>query len=248
MALGSCRASRSRGTNIQAQTFLARISGNGDVRWLRAINEIGQSSCDDVVVTSDGDIVAVRTARDNADFTEGAIAKGIKEKPHSGGSGSTLWLARYAGDGTRRWGRAIGETLLGDQPSLAADRDGNVVLAAAIMDPLDLEPRPVGPDGAVMVATIDRDAKVLGMLVALGGAYAPRAAVDAGNGVVFGFSTIKVVKVAGMTIQPATGTPWRRWFVSHCHFQHRKASPVAQPTQTSPDLGGHGMNLDTRSW
>jgi len=193
---------------VTGKTFLARIGGDGTVRWVRAINEVGYSSCDDLVVTSDGDIVAGGTAVEDADFTPGAIAKGVKGKDDPGGGTlSALWLARYAGDGTRRWGRLIGETILGDHPSLAADRDGNAILVAAITGPLDLGHGPVGPDGAVMAATIDRDAKVRGMLVAHGGAYSARGAVDPANGLLFGFSTSDPVKVAGMTIQPPGKTP-----------------------------------------
>ncbi len=192
---------------ISAGSFLARIGPGRAVRWLRAINELGATLCEDLVVTSDGDIVAAGTAGDNADFTEGAIAKGIAEKPFRGFRGSDLWLARYAADGTRRWGRTIGETILGDHPSLTADREGNAILTAAIMDPLDLGHGPVGPDGAVMAATIDRDAKVLGMLVAHGGAYSARGAVDAANGLLFGFSTSDPVKIAGMTFEPKGRVP-----------------------------------------
>ena len=115
-----------------------------------------------------------------------------------------LWLARCAG--TRRWARRIGETILGDRPSLAADHDGNVTFAAAIMHPLDLGHGRIGPDCAVMVATIDRDAQVRGMLVAKGGASRPRAAVDPDNGVVFGFTTSDPVTVAGMKIEPPRGS------------------------------------------
>ena len=62
-------------------------------------------------------------------------------------------------------------------------------------------------DIAVMAATIDRDAKVRGMLVAEGGASGPRVAVDAANGLLFGFSTSDPVRVAGITVKPPGKTP-----------------------------------------
>lgn len=195
-------------TKLNARTFLARFGSDGALRWARAVNELGNTSCESVAVTSDGDIVAVGAGADNANFTEGAVAKGMSathgSDEHAVGTnvGTKLWLARFSGDGTRRWARAIGEVELGGRPTLDADRNGNALLAVSTTTVLDLGHGPVGPDGGVILASIDRDAKVTGLLKASGGGDA-RAVVDAQNGVVFALILSAPASVAGFSFEPS---------------------------------------------
>lgn len=201
------------GTKLQAYSFLARIGADGNVRWVRAINELGHTSCEDVVVTSDGDVVAVGLAPANADFTEDAIAKGMKLEgtdDFGGGTrvGSKLWLARFAGDGKRRWVRAVGDVGLAPDASLAADRQGNVLLATAVSERLDLGHGPVGPADGNLVAAIDRDANVTGLAVVTGDAYSLRVAVDTRDGLVLAFQLKKSASFAGVTVMSSKASEY----------------------------------------
>ncbi len=190
------------GTTIEGQTFLARVGADGKLAWLRYINEVGDASCDDVVVTSDGDIVAAGVANENVDLSEGARAKGVKVASSGGMGLDRLWLARYAGDGTRRWARVAAESIVGFSADIDADRSGNVLLATNIATSLDLGHGPIGPkDGSVLIATIDREANVTG-LVTTKGVNTERAVFDTQDGVVMVFASSAPISVAGVSFTP----------------------------------------------
>jgi hypothetical protein len=189
------------GRAIEGSVFLARIRNDGTLAWVRYIAEVGDARCDDVVITSDGDIVASGVANKNVDFSEGAKARGVEAKS-SGGSGLTrLWLARFGADGTRRWVRPISTGVVGFSSDLDRDREGNVVLVSTVNSPLDLGDGPVGPDRNTIVATINREGHVTGML-ATDPVIQYRVAVDDQHGLVFVFETDDPIRVAGVAFEP----------------------------------------------
>jgi voltage-gated potassium channel Kch len=189
------------GRALEGKLFLARIRNDGTLAWVRYIAEVGDAVCDDIVITSDGDIVASGVANKNVDFSEGAKARGVPVKS-SGGSGlDRLWLARFGADGTRRWVRPISTGVVGFSSDLDRDREGNVVLVSTVNSPLDLGDGPVGPDRNTIVATITLEGHVTGML-ATDPVLQYRVAVDDQHGLVFVFETDDPIRVAGVAFEP----------------------------------------------
>lgn len=191
------------GTEIEGTTFLARIGSDGKLKWLRYINEVGESVCEDVVVTSDGDVVATGKTNAMVDLSEGAKARGVKV-PSSGGFGlglDRLWLARYSGDGARRWARVIAESTVGFSADLDVD-GGNALLISGVATSFDLGHGPVGPkDGATLVLSIDRDANVNGALRFSEHPNTERIAVDGDHGLVVAFAASAPLTLAGVRFE-----------------------------------------------
>lgn len=186
----------------EGKTFLARLDAKGEPRWVRSITELGRTICSEIEVAPDGDIVAVGVADENADFTEGAVAKGIKLKPADTGMGvgPDLWLARYSDSGERRFGRTVSTMLPGNAGSIAIDRDSNVLLVAPVRRPLDLGKGPIGPgDKDAVLASIDRAGNVRGILPIVGTSRSSVAA-DPSGAIFLGVSLDADATVAGQPI------------------------------------------------
>ncbi len=189
-----------------AGVVLARIDPTGTPKWVRSVNDLGWASCSSIAVTPDGDIVVAGLASENADFTENAFAKGMKERPSDDASQDRLWIARYAGNGTRRWARdLVGK---GEPPSVAAGGDGIVVLTSELDEPIDLGNGPEGPGeraGRVGVVQLDDQGHSLGWVPIGREASDPRIAVDDQGGVILAVSITGETTIAGMKVTPEPG-------------------------------------------
>lgn len=189
------------GTEIEGSTFLARIGSDGKLKWLRYIDEVGDSVCEDVVVTSDGDVVATGKTNAMVDLSEGAKARGVKVPSSGGGGLDRLWLARYSGDGARRWARVIAESTVGFSADLDVD-GGNALLISEVATSFDLGHGPVGPkDGSTLVLSIDRDANVNGVLRFSEHPNTEQIAVDGDHGLVVAFAASAPLTLAGVRFE-----------------------------------------------